>query len=70
MAVQSFFLISATQGIGPIYVVIQYQLYENECQLIADTQAKLSALELGQKVLWQFKVLQTKIVLKYVFKKF
>ena len=27
---------------------IYYQLGENVCQLIADTQAQLSALELGQ----------------------
>ena len=30
---------SATQSIGPISVAIYYQLYENACQLIADTQA-------------------------------
>ena len=41
--------IMATQGIGPIRVTIYYQLYDNVCQLIADTQALFSALELGQK---------------------
>ena len=42
--------ILAIQGIGPICMAIQYQLYENVCQLIADTQALLSALKLGQKL--------------------
>ena len=42
--------ISAKRGIGPIRVAILYQLYENVYQLIADTQAYFSALELGQKL--------------------
>ena len=35
---------------GTKYRANSYQLYENACQLIADAQAQLSALELGQKL--------------------
>ena len=36
--------------IDPICTIFMYQLFENACLLIVDTQAYLSALELGQKL--------------------
>ena len=56
-------------GIVAICVAIKYQLCESVCQLIADTQAELSAFEFGQK-LKRFRIYGsskffTKIVQKY-----
>ena len=46
-----FFLhMLATQGIEPICLAIEYLICENVCQLIADTQAELSSLDLNQKL--------------------
>ena len=59
---------SATWGIGAIREDTQYQLNENVCQLIADTQALLSSLELGQKLVWHMIYSSLKFFIKNVWK--